>query len=101
MRLLDKYTDVCPSDKQLFTIWNSFIHDINLRKTIPNNQMYSTCLRFCQENAEKLRGMRPNLLAHLLMLVEYRLLTKDEFYKTMLEYDKIQESLDNQKMIIK
>eukprot|EP01022_Parablepharisma_sp_SALTPOND_P013091 TRINITY_DN1725_c0_g1_i1.p2 TRINITY_DN1725_c0_g1~~TRINITY_DN1725_c0_g1_i1.p2 ORF type:complete len:681 (-),score=66.70 TRINITY_DN1725_c0_g1_i1:4247-6289(-) len=52
--------------------------------------MFNVCVKFCQQNAEKLKGMRENLLMHLLMLTEYRLLSTDELYKTMAEFDKLQ-----------
>eukprot|EP00826_Nyctotherus_ovalis_P048815 TRINITY_DN5794_c0_g1_i13.p1 TRINITY_DN5794_c0_g1~~TRINITY_DN5794_c0_g1_i13.p1 ORF type:complete len:194 (-),score=51.14 TRINITY_DN5794_c0_g1_i13:114-695(-) len=89
-RKVDACSGVCDSDKAFFKLWNNFIHDVNMRRTMPIREMPKVCLRFCREYADKLAGMRENFLMHLLTLTEYKLLSTDDLYSAMTEFDKHQ-----------
>jgi len=85
------YSDVCDQDKAFFKLWNSFIHDVTIEKMLLNKDTLNTCIRFIHANSDKLKDMRMNLLMHLLALNNYRLLTAEQVYSLMKEYDKIQQ----------
>lgn len=90
-RKLEMYSDICAQDKAFFKLWNEFIYDINATKALLNKEMLSTCLGFLQKNIDELKGMRDNLLMHLLTMNEYRLLTASNIHEIMARYDALQE----------
>lgn len=86
---LNEFTDITKDEKSFLGLWNRFIrHDIVMSDEVVPEK----CLEFIREHSEELKGLRRQLLMHLMTLWEHNLVPSDHIVLCMNEYDKAHQA---------
>eukprot|EP01022_Parablepharisma_sp_SALTPOND_P008382 TRINITY_DN135826_c0_g1_i1.p1 TRINITY_DN135826_c0_g1~~TRINITY_DN135826_c0_g1_i1.p1 ORF type:complete len:417 (+),score=31.27 TRINITY_DN135826_c0_g1_i1:98-1252(+) len=78
---------IAVTDKEFYKVWNKYMNKANPNRGISGRDLFACCIKFCKEHAMELMGRRENMVWHLLGMAEYRLLSPDDVYNIIVEFD--------------
>ena len=90
MQRLHDFTDVSENEKKFLDLWNRFMRR---RGCYGDKETAQLCILFIQENNLNLKGLRRELLAHLITLWEHCRVGRFDMLRCMKEYDDLQKVL--------
>ena len=92
MQRLYDFTDVSENEKKFLDLWNRFIRR-RIAVVHSDKETAQQCILFIQENNLNLKGLRRELLAHLITLWEHCRLGRSDILRCMKEYDDLKQKL--------
>lgn len=76
------------AEKKFCNLWNRFSRPVTV---IADTDTYNKFLEFIRLNIDNLKGLRLQLLKHVMTFWEHKRLSRDQMLACMMEYDKLQK----------